>query len=109
MDLVNLSPETSDPGDILRVDDLFPNGAISIKLLEIPGKGEKLTYDHRVIVSNGKGDPPLNLAVKRAFNVEWMGNIVIVPYSIAGQRRKKMNSVPWGHASFQFLTLLLKQ
>lgn len=109
VDLVNLSPDPNDPCDKLQVKALFPNGAVSIKLLELPVTREKLIYDHRIIISSGRGPTPLNNSIEQALGIQWRGNIVIVPYSISGKQRRKMNSVPWGHASFQFLTLVLKR
>lgn len=94
------------PCDDLEVGHLFPSGALSIKILELPGKGLKLPNDWRIFVSSGRGSEPLNQAVKMRFNREWHGNIVLALYSCAGQRRRKLNNVPLAQAPF--VNLLLK-
>lgn len=68
------------PDDYLQVDQFFPYGGISIRLLEVPGYGVRLPRNCRVFVSNGRGNPPLNEAVRRTCGHLWYGNVVFAMY-----------------------------
>ncbi|KAF5309458.1 hypothetical protein D9619_012394 [Psilocybe cf. subviscida] len=103
---VYLAPQIGSPCDHLAVERLFPNGAISIKLLEVPGTSLKLINDWRVLVSSGKVPAPANVSVQSYFNVHWEGNIVLACYHRSAPHWPRMNHAPL--ALSPFIVLLLK-
>lgn len=78
----------ADPGhafDDLQVDMLFPKGACSLRLIELPGTNLRLPNDWRIFLSRCQAEAPLNQAVQTRYGRKWSGNIVFALYSADGR------------------------
>ncbi|PPQ72608.1 hypothetical protein CVT26_004082 [Gymnopilus dilepis] len=83
------------PRDMLDVSGYFPNGATSARVTNIPGTRTKLPRDWRIFVSNGGKKAPINRAIRKAYNVEWRGHVLMAQYSKRQNRElEEMKNIP---------------
>ena len=64
----------------LAISDIFPNGAISYRIPNMPYTRRKGYCDWRLYISADKAPSPINLAVDSHFGQEWFGNILLMKY-----------------------------
>ncbi|KAH6893774.1 hypothetical protein BKA70DRAFT_1118899 [Coprinopsis sp. MPI-PUGE-AT-0042] len=76
------SPDDS-PCEYLHLDDVFPYGALSLRVVSLPGTRIPLPHHYRIYFSNFSNAAPLNECLFSMFGIPWPGNVVIVRYVLS--------------------------
>ncbi|KAJ6579176.1 hypothetical protein DFH09DRAFT_1310527 [Mycena vulgaris] len=88
--------------------NVFPNGCTSVSVTSVPGTDMVLQSPWRIYFDTGRYAAPLNQCVKRKFNVDWTGNILMIKHR---RRSECIAQVSYGEEDFAdvILGLWLKE
>jgi len=77
---VLLKPVSTTTNEKLLLTDIFPNGAVSLRVMNMPFTLTKCSTDWRLYISSDKAPAPRNMAIWTLFGREWFGNILVMKY-----------------------------
>ncbi|KAJ7829048.1 hypothetical protein B0H13DRAFT_1536388, partial [Mycena leptocephala] len=64
----------------LNLPNVFPNGCTSVCVAVLPGTDHRLQQAWRIYIDTGRYPAPLNKCIRKKFDVDWPGNIVMVKH-----------------------------